>query len=201
VAKVFSAFVLALLATGCDDAPSKQGRKPVNETDVHIPHVVPQSSRRMPWSECAQAEEGIFHISPGNRWTKDAMFCLNGVEAMWQVFQDPSLGYSLSSARCPDLKYSGDFSPPKNVFHLPLRRQITIWKRGFIEDLREFARRCGVEIDTTRLADKRFDKFYIDFGEGRWFRRDENGRIHLTPNPPQLVFDSEQGIYVYEKKR
>lgn len=148
--------------------------------------VAPQSSsasekRRPALSRnCTHPREGEYHTF-GNRWGRYGDICIDRIEVSFEAFPDPSVGYSIASDRCPGLGNFGRFRRPDNLFEAPVSEQIVVWKRALADDLREFARQCGVRLDPTPFVDERFDRFYVDYGDGWWFER-VGERFRQAPN-------------------
>jgi hypothetical protein len=99
----------------------------------------------------------------------------------FDAFPDPSRHYSIQSDRCPDVRHFSRFRRPANFFDRLVPEQISLIRGAIRDDLREFARRCGIQLDPTPFVDNRLDRFYLDFGDGWWFDRIDGG-IRLTPN-------------------
>lgn len=173
---IVAALAVALFAVGGGHAQSEQDRAPINI----VPAVPTQSSikpdKRRPASNpnCAHQREGEYRTF-GDRWVRYGNICIDGIEVSFEAFPDPSVDYSISSDRCPTLGNFGRFRRPDKLFEAPVSRQMAIWKRALADDLREFARQCGVRVDPTPFVDKRFDRFYISYGDGWWFDRLDNG--------------------------
>lgn len=174
------AFALALLAGGGGHVQSKQDRVQTKIIVIPQPTFDPKEHRPAPNPDCAPPGVGEYRTF-GNRWVRYGDICIDRVEVSFEAFPDPSVSYSIQSGRCPDLGRFDRFRMPDNLFELPVPEQITSWKKALADDLREFARLCGIRLDTRPFVDERFDRFYINYGDGWWFDRLADG-FRLTPN-------------------
>ncbi len=176
------ALALALFASGGGHAPPEQGNVRVDMVPPVLAQPAIESGDRTsaPNRDCVPPREGEYQTF-GNRWGRYGAICIDRVEVRFEAYPDPSVNYSIQSDRCPDLGHSGRFRRPGNLFETPVPEQIAIWKRGLADDLREFARQCGIRLDPAPFVDERFDRFYIDYGDGWWFDRLDRG-FRLTPD-------------------
>ena len=103
----------------------------------------------------------------------------------FEAFPDPSLSYLIQSARCPGVEPFSRFRSSASFFDRPVPEQIGLLRVAIADDLRELARRCGIELDPAPFVDDRLDRFYVAYGDGWWFDR-LNGGFRLTPDrePP-----------------
>jgi hypothetical protein len=148
--------------------------------DLDPQAIAAQEYRLPPDYACGHDQQGKFQTG-GNRWQRFARLCIDQVILRFDAFPDPSLDYSIESDRCPNAPQFGRFIRPKNFFHRPVPKQISLLRRAIREDLREFARQCGLHSNLASFVDDRLDRFYLDFGDGWWFDRIK-GDIRLTPH-------------------
>ena len=83
----------------------------------------------------------------------------------FDAFPDPTLGYRIGSDRCPQVERFGP-RRPAGFFERPVPEQIGPLRSDLTNDLRAFARQCGIKLDPAPFVDDRFDQFYVDFGDG-----------------------------------
>ena len=188
---ITSALALALLAGGGGHDQSEPGPVQTNIAFAPQPAFDPEERRAVPNPDCAPPLEGEYRTF-GNRWGRYGDICINRVEVSFEAFPDPSVSYSIRSDRCPDLGRFGRFRRPENLFEVQVPEQIAVWKRALADDLREFGRQCGIRLDSAPFVDERFDRFYIDYGDGWWFDRLDDG-FRLTPKV--TADEPETGAY------
>jgi hypothetical protein len=133
-----------------------------------------------PDPDCAPDRAGRFSTG-GNRWGRYANLCIDRIMLTFEAFPDPSLGYAIQSDRCPAAGLFSRFRQPADFFERRVPEQIGLLRAAIADDLREFARICGISLDPAPFVDDRLDRFYLDYGDGWWFDRLE-GKIRLTPN-------------------
>lgn len=176
---IAAAFALALLAGGGGPEPLEYRQARINLVAVAPAQPAFQEYRSPPNPDCAPHREGEYRTH-GNRWGRYGTICIDRVEVSFDAFPDPSLSYSIQADRCPGLGHFSRFRMPANLFERSVPAQIGLLKRALAEDLREFARRCGIRLDPAPFVDERFDRFYADYGDGWWFDR-LDGEFRLTP--------------------
>ena len=157
----------------------------VSSGTVNIVPAPPQTTevqeyRSPPDPACSVDQEGMFRTG-GNRWQRDGRLCIDQVVLSFDAFPDPSVGYTIQSDRCPEVRHFSRFRRPANFFERLVPEQIGLLRAAISDDLREFSRQCRIQLDPTAFVDDRLDQFYLDFGDGWWFGRIDGG-IRLTPN-------------------
>lgn len=143
----------------------------------------PQSQPRRKDPGCWADREGEYSTI-GNRWERDANICVDRVALSFVAFPGEPISYMISSGRCPDQENFARSRLPKKLFEMPVPKQIRVLKKAITHDLRAFARLCGIRIDPAPFVDQRFNRFYVDYGDGWWFYRRDGG-FDLRPHMPK----------------
>ena len=151
----------------------------VNLVPAAPPKVAVQEYSAPPNPDCAPDREERFSTH-GNRWGRSGSLCIDQVVISFDAFPDPSLGYMIRSERCPEVRHFAR-GRAASFFKRPVPEQIGLLRIAVADDLREFARSCRIKLDPAPFVDERFERFYLDYGDGWWFDRVKGG-IRLTPN-------------------
>ncbi len=193
--RLAGALLLALSIAACDRGGSD--RKTTNSAPAAVIHteVVPnaaatdaapaQSAKEDP--ACWSGREGEY-VTDGNRWERDANICIDRVALSFVTFPGEPIIYMINSAHCPDRKNFSRVRLAKNLFEMPVPKQIRVLKKAIADDLRAFAQVCGIRIDSAPFVDQRFDRFYVDYGDGWWFYR-RGGGFELRPHQKKPTGD------------
>jgi hypothetical protein len=139
--------------------------------------------RQVPYREhsCEGDKEGRFEIF-GNKNVRYANICIDNVLINFMVTPEFIMGYEIEAfdPRCSLPDTGRTWTAPDGFFDRPVPEQIRITERSITDSLRRLASKCSIEIDSAAFVGPAFSAFYVEYGDGWWFSRLENG-IAITP--------------------